>query len=104
MLVFYFTERPDMKTRLEELVGKERLAQIESRLSVEQERLQFEFESLGQDEAASAAALLDTIERATLEEEMKSLKEQLYRVEGNESVILTKRLMDLKRRQQELRK
>lgn len=104
MLVFKFEGKEEMQNRLAELLGAERLAAIASKLGPEKDRLLFEFESFGDDEAASAAALLDTIERSTLEEEMKSLREELYRAEGPQTLLLSKRLLDLKRRQQELRK
>jgi len=108
MLVFKFEDKDkmpsDMRVRLVELLGQERLAAIETKLGQERERLLFEFESFGTDEAASAEALLQTIERSILEDEMKSLREELYRVGGQESAVLGKRLLDLKRRQQELRK
>jgi DNA primase len=104
MLLFKFEGKEEMNTRLRELIGQERLAAIETKLRSDKERLLFEFDSFGTDEEASAAALLDTIERAMLEEEMKSLREELYRVQGPEMLLLSKRLIDLKRRQQELRK
>lgn len=104
MLLFKFEGKDEMRQRLTELLGQERLAGIESKLEPEKERLVFEFESFGADEAASAAALLDTVERSTLEEEMKSVREEMYRAAGPQTLLLSKRLLDLKRRQQELRK
>jgi DNA primase len=104
MLLFTFDSNEDMKVRLTELVGAERLAGIGERLQGEKDRLVFEFESFGTDDEISAGALLQTIERTVLEEEMKTLRERLYTVQGQETLLLSKRLIDLKRRQQELRK
>ncbi len=104
MLLFRYEGTSDMVTRLTELLGQERLNSIQIKLESEKERLLFEFESFGADQATIAAALLNTIERSVLEEEMKSLREELYRVEGPQTLVLSRRLIDLKRRQQELRK
>jgi DNA primase len=104
MLLFQFGGNDEMKTRLVELVGEARVKEIEAKLAPERERLQFEFESFGQEESVSAEALLVSIERSVLEDEMKTLREQLYRGQETDSAVLTRRLMDIKRRQQELRK
>ena len=104
MLIFRFEEKKELKERLEALLGSDRLASIETKLLPDKERLLFEFELFGTDTEAIAEALITTIERSVIEEEMKSLREALYRVEGQESLVLSKRLIDLKRRQQELRK
>jgi DNA primase len=104
MLYFKYQGNADMQLRLEGLAGKERLRDIANKLTPDKERLLFEFESLGADEEATAEALLVSVERAQLEEEMKTLREQLYRESGAETLTISKRLIDLKRRQQELRK
>jgi DNA primase len=103
MLLFYFVGKEEMRTRLIELIGAEKIAQIELKLAPEKERLVFEFESFGQAPEEISKALLETVERSQLEDDMKALRSQLY-VEGADSVGLSKRLTDLKRRQEELRK
>jgi len=103
MLLFKF-DTDQMRARVTELLGQDRAAAIEAKLQSEKERLLFEFDSFGSDEAAVAQALLETIERSVLEEEMKSLREELYRAAGPQTLLLSKRILDLKRRQQELRK
>ena len=108
MLLFKFEGNVEsfesMKARLTDMLGQERLSAIEAKLLPEKERLLFEFDSFSTDEVASAAALLDTIERAILEEEMKMVREELYHAAGPQTLLLSKRLIDIKRRQQELRK
>jgi len=104
MIAFKSREDASQTDSLTKLLGKERLLAIVEKLKPEEERLLFEFESLGGDEAEQTAALLNTIERAVLEEEMKSVKDSLVHGDGVESALLSKRLVDLKRRQQELRK
>lgn len=104
MLIFKFEGKDEMRQRLAELLGQERVAAIEDKLQPEKERLVFEFESFNADEAAGAAALLETIERVALEEEMRSVRDELYRAPGPQTLVLSKKLLDLKRRQQELRK
>ena len=104
MLIFKFEGKDEMTVRLIELLGKDRYEASKAKLEREREWLLFEFESFGTDEAAVAGALLDTLERSVLEEEMKILREQLYTSIGPQTLLLSKRLVDLKKRQQELRK
>lgn len=104
MLLFRHAGTLEMRARLQTLLGHERLRAIESRAEGEKERLLFEFESLGNDETEISEALLESIERSVLEEEMKALRERLYREAGDETLTTAKRLTDLKRRQEELRK
>lgn len=99
-----FKANPDALKRLESLLGSKRLDAIKQKLSAEEERLLFEFEAFNQDEAAITEALLETVERSVLEEEMKELRAKMYQGTGEETFELSKRLMALKQRQQELRK
>ena len=104
MLIFKFECREEMTVKLIELLGKDRFEASKAKLEPDKERLLFEFESFGNDEAVIAGALLDTLERSVLEEEMKALREQLYTAVGPQTLLLGKRLLELKKRQQELRK
>jgi DNA primase len=104
MLIFKFEGKEEMTNRLVELLSKDRYEASKAKLESDKERLLFEFESFGADEPVVAGALLDTLERSVLEEEMKVLREQLYSAEGQQTLLLSKRLIDLKKRQQELRK
>ena len=104
MLLFRYKDKEEVHARLAELVGAGRLKELAARLDPEAERLLFEFEALGQDETQNTEALLQTVERAMLEEEMKGLRQGMYHGSGANAAELSRRLMDLKRRQQELRK
>jgi len=70
------------------LLSKERLQKYCIKLKEDKERLLFELESFGSDEDATAEALLKSVERAQLEEEMKALRERLYREAGTETLLI----------------
>jgi DNA primase len=103
MLLFHFENDPSVKAKLEELIGKERVEYIVHIFAGEKERLQFEFEALGENEDAVKAELLISLERLLIEEKIKKLHEEL-RAGMKEEGDLLKNLTTLKRRQEELRK
>jgi DNA primase len=99
-----FKSSPADMQRLERLLGSKRLEAIKAKLEPEKERLLFEFEAFNQDEAVLQEGLFEAVERSMLEDEMKELRAKMYRGTGEETFELSKRLMELKQRQQELRK
>ena len=103
MLIFKFEKEEAMQERLRDLLGRERYEEYIERLAPDAERLRFEFDSLGEEIEQVSGALLHTIERAVIEEEMKKLQGALGRGSAGEGELL-KKLFALKMRQQELRK
>lgn len=107
MLIFKFEKEEPMQERLRELLGPERYAMYIEKLAPDAERLRFEFDSLGEEVETISGALLSTIERSIIEEEMQKLQGALGKKdkEGSEGESeLLKKLFALKMRQQELRK
>ncbi|HEY5383416.1 MAG TPA: toprim domain-containing protein, partial [Candidatus Paceibacterota bacterium] len=114
MLLFIFESDAAIQSKLDELLGSGRTAELREKLKDQAERLRFEFDALGasvfiaeasasEDETLRANALLDTVERILIEEEMKEVRQKLYSGDGEE-LRLGQRLVELKRREQQLRK
>jgi DNA primase len=103
MLIFKFEKEEPMQERLRELLGKERYDLYIEKMAPDAERLRFEFDSLGEEVEETSGALLHTIERSFIEEEMKKLQGALGKGSDGEGELL-KKLFALKMRQQELRK
>ena len=101
MLLFSFPEDIAMQERLADILGAGRVRDLTERLAGESERLRFMFESLGADAAAAAGELLRMLERMTLEEEMRAVREELRA--GGEQQALARKLSALKTREQQLR-
>jgi DNA primase len=103
-MLLFKSANADTVKKLEALLGTKRLESIKTRLQPEGERLLFEFEAFNQDEVVLTEALLETVERSVLEEEMKELRAKMYQGTGEDTFQLSKRLIEIKQRQQELRK
>jgi DNA primase len=86
--------------QLQELVGKDRIESLQPSLLGEEERLRFEFDLLGEDEAVVTAGLLHTIERKIIQEKIAALQHSLR--SGGDPGLL-KDIASLKQREQELR-
>jgi hypothetical protein len=104
MLLMYYKDSDPMRERVDSLIGRDRARAIELIAESERERLLFQFEAMDEDTAKSAEALLTSIERSVLEEEMKRLRVELYAGSPSDISLVSKRLVELKRRQEELRK
>ncbi len=112
MLLFRFESDDTVQTKLEDLLGKERVAELKKKLQDQAERLRFEFDALGsslsevsaaEEEVARVEALLQSVEKIIIEEEMREVRQKLYSGDGEE-LRLGQKLAELKRREQQLRK
>ncbi|MDO8518290.1 MAG: DNA primase [bacterium] len=103
LVLFHFPKTHHTHERLVVLLGDTRLQALQEKLAPDAERLRFEFESLGDDEALTGEALLEAVERAVIEEEILTVRDAL-RGDAGVSSELTQKLSLLKRREQELRK
>ena len=112
MLLYRFDSDSAIQKKLEELLGKERLGEVALKLQPQAEKLRFEFDALGEtssdaaggeEEGARVEALEHSIERAMLEEEMREVRQKLYNGEVGDG-RLGQRLLELKKREQQLRK
>lgn len=102
MLLFYFDKDEEMQNKIREMIGSDRYAAIVERYAPESERFRFDFEALGEDKEIIKQALMSTLSRQLIKEEMGELNRELSRGLG-ESGELLKRLSILKKREQELR-
>ena len=111
MLLYQFEDDDAVQTKLKSLLGAPRIAALKEKLAPHAERLRFEFDALGSaskeedegQEGAIADTLLESVERITIEEEMRGLRQKLYG--GHEvDAELGQKLAELKRREQQLRK
>lgn len=93
---------PDSVTygRLVELTGEPRIQTLSVSLKGEEERLRFEFDMLGEDDAVVTESLLQSIERKIIQEKIATLQSDLRR--GGDTALLNE-ISSLKRREQELR-
>ncbi len=103
MLAFRPAQDEAVKSRLTELLGKERLEGIEAKLGSEAEKIRFEFDMFGGEEAEVVKDLLGTIERKITQEKIYTLQSRLRQGSEAEQGPLLKELSTLKRREQELR-
>lgn len=103
MLQFYFDKDEAMQTTLKNLVGEEAYAQSLETYLPEAEKFRFEFESLGGERQATAEALLLTIKRSKIRDQIEHVGVKL-RQGGENSSELLRQLATLKREEQELRK
>jgi DNA primase len=104
LLIFYFEQDVELQKKLEELLGNERYAAIRTKHSPEAERFKFDFESLGEDPAVVRDALMTTLSRQLIGEQMNTLHRELRAASGEDAGELLKKLSVLKRQEQELRK
>ena len=91
------------RERLIELVGEDRVKEIERMFVSDKERILFEFDMLGEDETHIAQELLQTIERALIQEKIGALQSSLRQGGSEEQNTLLRELSTLKKREQELR-
>lgn len=107
MLLAHFGAASAVGARLKELLGNERVADVEKRMEEELERLRFEFDNQGADEEAVSGMLLTTVERTIVDEEMAKAKNDMRAAERSGDAAkageLSKRLVSLAKRKQELR-
>ncbi len=112
MLIFKFEGDADIQAKLTALLGKDTVVELKAKLESSAELLRFTFDRLvspddgvppGVVEGLLADALLRSIEKILLEEEMQRVRQQLYSGEG-EATKLGQRLAELKGREQQLRK
>jgi DNA primase len=92
-----------LRARMTELVGEARAKVIGERLKGEEERLRFEFDSLGEDQAVAAANVVQTIERKLLQEKIALLQAALRAGSADEQSKALLEITSLKKREQELR-
>lgn len=99
-----FSGSEEVLAKLEKLVGLSRMEQIKLAFADKAEKYRFEFEGLGEDTEAVSARLLESLEKALVEEEMGRVREELYTAPAAAQGELVQKLSMLKKRQQELRK
>jgi DNA primase len=95
MLLFHFGKESEMAKRITELLGKERVDEIEKELSAHAELLRFRFDneaSTGASEEAIAGDILRDIEHVVMKEHIRNAGED------------TKQISELAKHRQELRK
>ena len=103
MLIFYCSDDEAFQATLKEILGA-RFEQIKEKYGGEAERFRFDFEALGEERDVVRDALLGTLNRQLVEEEISAVNRELRAANGTEAGELLKRLTTLKRREQELRK
>ena len=101
MLAYRYTGEDQEK--LFELAGKERVENVKEKCKPEEEKLRFEFELLGEDEKAVEEGLVQTIERAIIQERIGALNTELKTSDESQHGKILKELSSLKQREQELR-
>ena len=102
MLIFYCDEDEAMQTKLKELLGP-RYEMIKEKYALEAERFRFDFEALGDERDVVRDALLATLNRQLIEEEISRVNRELRAASSADASELLKKLSSLKRREQELR-
>ena len=103
MLIFYCDEDSELQAKLKDILGA-RYEQIKEKYGGEAERFRFDFEALGEERDVVRDALLATLNRQLIEEEISTVNRELRAASGEAASELLKRLSSLKRREQELRK
>lgn len=103
LLTFYYEEGP-LREKIEALFGKARIDALVEARAAQAEQFRFEFEALGDDTEATAQALLQSLERGLLEEQMAEVMQEMRSAEAAQQAGLIQKLASLKKRQQELRK
>ncbi len=103
MLVFYFDEDTELQEKLKTILGP-RYTLIKEKFMGEAERFRFDFETLGEEKDVVKEALLSTISRQLIGEEIGALNRELRLASGEAAGELLKRLSTLKQKEQELRK
>ncbi len=109
MILSYYSPTSIEVARVHELLGTQRAAILIKQLpkQKEAESLRFAFDALGEEVEDIVAALLQSIERGVIEEELRFLQKELRNTplgKSGDEVQSLKRLTTLKRRQEELRK
>ncbi|HEV8677476.1 MAG TPA: DNA primase, partial [Candidatus Paceibacterota bacterium] len=102
MLIFYCDEDAEFQAKLREILGA-RYEQIKEKYGLEAERFRFDFEALGEERDVVRDALLSTINRQLIEEEIGMVNRELRAASGAHTSELLKKLSMLKKREQELR-
>lgn len=103
MLLFYFEKDAAVQAKVAELLGAERVAALIEAHLPEAERFRFEFESLGGEREENSAALVATIHRALIQEEISALNAKLRMQDPGSEGPLLQRLSTLKREEENLR-
>jgi DNA primase len=104
MLLARYGENTPEYAQLVALAGEMRVAGAKEKSVGEHERLRFEFDLLGEDEALVTKELLNSIERKLIQEKIGSLQAILRRGESEQQGDLLRELSTLKRREEELRR
>ena len=108
MILFHFADGTDARKKLVELLPQKRIEELQEKLAPEAERLQFEFDGRGEDEAVICAALLEVIGRGVLDEEIAIARDGLRLAEqsrnAEEAQKFTQKLSELNRRRHGLHK
>jgi DNA primase len=102
MLVFYCEGDAEFQEKLKGILGA-RYGQIKEKYEKEAERFRFDFEALGEERDVVRDALLATLNRQLIEEEIGTVNRELRAANGADASALLKRLSTLKRKEQELR-
>jgi len=107
LLLVHFGSESPTGARVIELIGADRSAWFKEKSEADAERLRFEFESLGEDEEAVTAALMQSIERGVLDEEIATVRDALRTAEQDrkidDALELSNKLTALARRRQTFR-
>lgn len=102
MLIFYCSRDEALQEQLKGILGA-RYGQIKEKYGGEAERFRFDFEALGQERDVVRDALMATLNRQLIEEEIGTVNRELRAASGEAAGTLLKRLTELKRREQQLR-
>ncbi len=94
----------DKVNRIRDLLGETRVAEILKHFDGDLEEMRFSFDMLGDDPEEITLGLMSAIECGVLEEELKILQKTLRSSPKEEGGEILKRIAELKRRQEELRK
>ncbi|MDB5224421.1 MAG: dnaG [Candidatus Adlerbacteria bacterium] len=104
MLLYHFSPESPEVAHVQALFGAARVAAILEATVNEAETLRFAFDALAADEGEAVQSVLQSIERGIIDEDLRALQIELRSAPADQTQDLLKRLSELKRRQEGLRK
>jgi DNA primase len=103
MIALRYQPGTSERVKLATVIDDVRVKEITDKFVLDSERFLFEFDSLGEDEAAVAQGLIESIERRVIYEKITALQQEIKSKEGSAQGELLRQLSSLKRREEELR-
>jgi DNA primase len=104
MLLYHFAPDSPEVQKLTELFGAPRIEALLVATADQAESLRFAFDAMVDEEGEAVRSMIQSAERGVIDEDLRALQVQLRTANSEESQVLLKRLSELKRRQEGLRK